>query len=567
MEFGQEATTDRRITPPSEPLNGRAAQMTENHSGGYVFKMDDLDRLTRLFSLGTEHGTCYVDDQRMKIENAQCISRLIESGRGAEVVKMAIDFSAEGRTAKMNGLMLAMAMCARQSIDPQTQRLCYEHLHEVCRTATHLFMFLTYYEAVSLGAGWGRTHRRAISNWYKRFGESPQQAKRLAVLVTKYKRRQGWSHRDVLRLAHTKPQTDDNGVTAIMKYIVKGFDLAKEALGLANNGLLEYLQAVETVRAQRDPNTINVAGVADIIREHRLVKEHIDTQLLQFADIWEALLEHMPMTAMIRNLGKMSSVGILTAGSRSEELIITRLRDLDILEKARIHPFNVLVALLTYKKGVGDIGKLAWTPNTAILQALDEAFYLTFKLVEPTNKRYLLAVDVSRSMFSGPVNGSSSVTPAMAAVALSLVTARTERRCEVVCFSADLVPVAIGPHMKLPDVESAMRNVSSGTTDCSLPMLYALKHKKKFDVFIVYTDNENNDGYIHPAHELQEYRTWSGITDAKLIVCAMSVTDFSIADPNDVNMMDMPGFNWNGPDVMRSFIVNNRHHLQHPPDI
>ena len=563
MEFGQEVGTDRRITPPTEPLNGRAYEMTENHSDGYVFKVDDLDRLARLFSLGTENGTYYVGDDRMKIENAQCISRLIESGRGAEVVQMTVDFSAEGRTAKMNGLMLAMAMCARQSIDPQTRRLCYEDLPKVCRTPTHLFMFITYYEAVSVGAGWGPTHRKAISNWYKRFAESPQQAKQLAMFVTKYRSRHGWSHRDVLRLTHTKPQTDDNGVAAIMKYIMKGFDIAKEALVLANNGLLEFFQAVEDVRAQRDPNTVNVDGVANVIREHRLVREHIDTQLLQFPDIWEALLEHMPMTAMLRNLGKMSSVRMLTAGSRSEELVTTRLRDLDILKKARIHPFNVLVALLTYKKGEGDIGKLAWTPNTAILQALDETFYQTFKLVEPTNKRYLLAVDVSRSMYSGPVNG-SSITPAMAAAALSLVTARTERQCEVVCFSADLVPVAIGPHMTLPEVESAMRNVSSGTTDCSLPMRYALKHKKKFDVFIVYTDNENNRGYIHPAEELQEYRAWSGITDAKLIVCAMSVTDFSIADPNDVNMMDMPGFDWNGPDVMRSFIVNNRHHLQHP---
>ncbi|KAK2178552.1 hypothetical protein NP493_539g02020 [Ridgeia piscesae] len=542
----------RTIVPPTEPMS---RGQVKNHDGGYVYKVDDLVRLARLFCLGTEAGTYYVGDEKMKLENAQCIIRLIESGRGDEVVKMAVEYSVEGRTAKQQGLLLAMAICARQSTDPDTKRLAYEHLHEVCRIPTHLFIFLTYCEALSNGTGWGRAHRRAIANWYLRFQESPQEARRLAMLVTKYKSRNGWSHQDVLRLSHPKPRHDGetNGVTAILKYVVKGFELAKD--DLAASHLLDYIQAVEDVKAQRDPNAVHVSGLADIIREHRLVREHINTQLLQFPEVWEALLEHMPITAMIRNLGKMSSIGMLTRGSSHERTITSKLENLEALKKARIHPFNVLVALLIYKKGKGDEGKLTWTPNTAVLQALDNAFYLTFKLVEPTNKRYLLAVDVSGSMYFGPVNGCKSITPGMAAAALSLVTARTERQCEIVGFSHELVPLAIGDHMKLPEVENEMRKMRMGRTDCSLPMQYALQHKKKFDVFIVYTDNETNCGYIHPAESLREYRKWSGISDAKLIVCAMSVTDFSIADPDDANMMDMPGFDTNGPEVMKTFVM------------
>ena len=405
----------KTITPPTEPIS---QQQVKNHDGGFVYKVDDLVRLARLFCLGTEGGTYYVGDEEMKLENAQCILRLIQAGHGAEVVKMAVEYSVEGRTAKQQGLMLAMAICARQSIDPQTKRLCYEHLHEVCRIPTHLFIFLTYCEGLSAGTGWGRAHRRAIANWYLRFQESPQEARRLAMLVTKYRNRNGWSHQDVVRLAHPKPRPDNetHGVTAVLKYVVKGFERAKD--DLESTQLLEYFQAVEDVRAQRDPNGINVSGLADIIREHRLVREHINTQLLQFPDIWEALLEHMPITAMIRNLGKMSSIGMLTRGSSHERTITNKLENLEALKKARIHPFNVLVALLTYKKGKGDVGSLTWSPNRAVLQALDDAFYLTFKLVEPTNKRYLLAVDVSGSMYFGPVNGCKSITPGMAAAAL-----------------------------------------------------------------------------------------------------------------------------------------------------
>ncbi|KAI0224559.1 60 kDa SS-A/Ro ribonucleoprotein [Lamellibrachia satsuma] len=553
------------ITPQTEPLSER---QVENHNGGYVYQVDDLVRLARLFCLGTEGGTYYIGDEQLKVENAQCITRLIESGRGNEVVNMAVEYSVTGRTSRQNGLMLAMAMCARQSVDPDTKKLCYEHLHEVCRIPTHLFMFLCYCEALSTGTGWGRAHRRAISKWYLGCRESPQEAKRLAMLVTKYKTRNGWSHQDVVRLAHpnTNQGINDNGVTAILKYIVKGFDASKK--DLENSGLLEYIQAVEDVKAQRDPDTINVSGLADMIRQHHLMREHVNTQLLKFPDIWAALLECMPMTAMIRNLGKMSSIGMLTPGSSHEQKITTKLRDENNLKMARIHPFSILIASLTYKKGHNDLESLSWSPNKAILQVLDDVFYLTFKQVEPTNKRYLLAVDVSGSMYNGQVNGCNSITPGMAAAALSLITARTERQCEIVGFSQKMVPIGIGDHMKLPDVMSAMRTISADTgdveipaaemsmTDCSLPLQYALQHKKKFDVFIVYTDNEPNCGYIHPAEELQEYRTWSGIADAKLIVCAMSITDFSIADPDDANVMNMPGFDTSSPKVMSTFIMD-----------
>ena len=171
--------------------------------------------------------------------------------------------------------------------------------------------------------------------------------------------------------------------------------------------------------------------------------------MLNFPDIWEALLEHMPMTAMIRNLGKMSAIGMLSPGSSHEATITSRLGDIGALRKAMMHPFTVLVALLTYTRGKGERGCLTWSPNKAILEALDSAFYLTFTLVEPTNKRYLLAVNVSSSMFGGSVNGCSGISPGTVAAALALVIARTEPLCEIVAFSNAMVPLEVGPHMKL----------------------------------------------------------------------------------------------------------------------
>ena len=96
--------------------------------------------------------------------------------------------------------------------------------------------------------------------------------------------------------------------------------------------------------------------------------------------VWAALLENMPMTAMIRNLGKMSAIGLLKPLSAHAATVCKRLKNETLLKKARIHPFNVLLALKTYKNGRGDKGKLQWEVNQTIVQALDAAFYSSFKV-------------------------------------------------------------------------------------------------------------------------------------------------------------------------------------------
>lgn len=86
------------------------------------------------------------------------------------------------------------------------------------------------------------------------------------------------------------------------------------------------------------------------------------------------------MTAMIRNLGKMTNIGVLAPLSEGATKVCDMLRNEKSLKDARVHPFNILLALKQYQAGQGEKGKLTWTPNQAIVTALDEAFYLAFKV-------------------------------------------------------------------------------------------------------------------------------------------------------------------------------------------
>lgn len=112
--------------------------------------------------------------------------------------------------------------------------------------------------------------------------------------------------------------------------------------------------------------------------------------------VWFNLLCKMPLTALIRNLGKMSSLGMFEdkenhQGTEIALKVSEWLKDEDRLQKARIHPFNVLVALKTYESGHGDKGSNSWVANKVIVEALNDAFYKSFKVLSSCSVKSFLA--------------------------------------------------------------------------------------------------------------------------------------------------------------------------------
>jgi 60 kDa SS-A/Ro ribonucleoprotein len=108
-------------------------------SGGFSWAVDDMQRLRRFLCLGSEGGTYYQGEKELGIENAKAVLKLIETGRGTEVVATIKTYSIEGRTSKQNPIMFALALCAK-STDLPTKQAAYASLSDICRIPTHLFM-------------------------------------------------------------------------------------------------------------------------------------------------------------------------------------------------------------------------------------------------------------------------------------------------------------------------------------------------------------------------------------------------------------------------------------------
>lgn len=365
----------------------------------------------------------------------------------------------------------------------------------------------------------------------------------LAYQLIKYQQRDKWSHRDLLRLAH--PKTDDPSLNALLQWATHGWpDVGAEP---HDNPDLQMVWAAEQAKRATESKT-----VAGLIRQFRLPREAVPTQMLTDKDVWAALLEDMPLTAMIRNLATMTKIGVLTDFSAATGLVENALRDTERLRKSRVHPVQVLAALKTYAQGRGDRGNSTWIPVRRVMDALDSAFYATFGNIEPTGKRWLLGLDVSGSMSGTVVNGISGLSCHDAQATMAMATAAVETQWAAVAFDTSLYPLTISPRQRLDDVVKAVSKVGHGGTNCALPILGATQQNIPIDVFAIFTDSETWQGNIHPVQAIQQYRRKTGIP-AKLIVVAMASNNVSIADSTDAGMLNIVGFDAAAPALMADF--------------
>ena len=518
-------------TVQTQPIFGREAEQVQNSAGGFVFAVTPEQQFMRFLILGTEGGSYYASEKAATLENAKNIQSVLTL-LGNRAVDMIVEVSTAepARAPKNDPAIFALAMAA---VNPSTRTEALAALTSVCRIPTHLFTFLEAYQA--LGGGWGRLTKRIVSNWYLE-----KDPKSLAYALTKYQNRNGWTNRDVLRLAH--PKTGDAVKNSILHWAVNGTtnDLGSEAEA--------YIAACSLCLSGK----LNTSELVKMIVQWKLPFEVVPPQERTKAEVWEALLGHMPMTAMIRNLATMTRVGLLAPMKSSVEVVASKINPTS-LAKARMHPLNILSAMKTYQSGCSVRGDSTWTPVPAVVDLLENAFYQSFSTIEPMNKRTLIALDISGSMTWAEIAGLPGLTPRIASAAMSMAFVRTEPQVHVTGFSTSLMDLTFMRKTEsLTGVLKAMENLPFGGTDCSLPMIYAAKNKMEVDVFQVYTDSETYAGSIHPSQALAQYRQKMGI-NAKLVVCGMVSNGFTIADPRDVGMIDVVGADSSLPDIIREF--------------
>lgn len=532
-------------TPQTEPSDPRQVQ---NSAGGFVFQISKWERLQRFLVLGSDSNTFYATAQKLTKDNAACVLECLK-GDGPLAVSVIGELSQAGRAPKNDAAIFALALALVHG-DEATKRAARLWVPLVCRTGTHLFQLVS---ALNALGGWGRGTKSAVARWY--LDKAPAQ---LAYQLLKYQSREGWSHRDVMRLAH--PKTKHAPTNAVLRWAVdreaRGERVVKRGKGEAASSVTyaapEALPPLLIAYDELLQPGIEKARVVELVTKHRLTHEMVPGQWKDDREVWEALLGHMPIGALIRNLGQLTARGLLADGSVWANHAALALANQAHLKAGRIHPISVLSALRTYQSGRGVRGKLTWQPVKRVVDALEAAFYMSFGTLEPTNKSTLLALDVSGSMTVGTIGGVPGLTPREAAAAMAMVVARTEPKHAIVAYSSQIIHLPIRADMRLGQVMDMTADLPFQSTDCAQPFLWAMAHSLRFEATVSITDNESFAGRVHVHEALRRYRVL--VPESKFVAVAMTATEFSVAEPGDRHSLNIAGFDSAAPAVIADFI-------------
>jgi len=540
-------------TAQSRPIPGRA--QVRNAAGGYVFAQDLWTKVEDFLILGTTGGTYYVSADQLTVGNVDVLLQaVIEDGPRLVSILTEISAARPPRAPKPRPALFALAVAAAKG-DPVTVQAVKAAFPQVVRTTDHLAMFFGYWKnlAGKAGAGdrrpspvTGRAMRTTLASFF-----TADDIHQVAFRALKARQRatpagEAMALQDIIRIAHPA------GPTPAHRTLI-GW-LAGRVSDVDAQAVVPDVDDFLVAQAVTSP-----ADAVRVIRDRRVPWEFLPTDVLADKDVWTELAETVGLSALIRNLARMTRIGTLAPFAEVNSAVVNRLTDGDELTRARVHPMDLYLALKAYASGHSqpDRRKTAqdWQPVGQIVDALADAYELSFGAVQPSGKRLLVAVDSSGSMTqwaqvvsSGfPLGSGYEVANAIAAM-----LARIEGK------NVHVIDVDTAVHRSKVTPKTSLRELatwrgSGGGTDLSLPFSWALARRLSVDGIVVLTDNETWAGRQHPIQALDGYRR-SVNPQVRVVVVSMTATGMRIADPADVGVLNVAGLDASLPQIITGFI-------------
>ncbi len=514
-------------TPQNQPIPGR--DMIQGASGGYMFRAGIWQSLRRCLLIGTAQSTYYAGKHDLTEDFASLLMSAIAEDPAR--VAQEIVYASDGRSINNSAPILALVLLSMGETQAAKQAFL-EIFPQVIRTGSHFYEWLSYTKSMR---GFGKVIREAGQAWLSR-----EDVKGLAYQLLKYQQRQGFSHRDALRLFHVKPTSDDHD--ALFKWVLNGWDDLPKRFApdhpMAQIWWYEWLK--------RNPKQSHEA-----IKQGRLTHEMAAPVGKMDTRAWQLLFNDMPIGALLRNLGSLTELGVLRVDTKENlTQVAAVLKNKDRLRKGRIHPIDVLKALKTYQSG-GQVGRTAktWTPVPRIVDILESALELSFEALEPTGKVFMHAIDVSGSMSYYSVS-SIGLTCCEVATTMALASAKAEHNYMIRGFATDFRDLKITAK---DSFSSAMQKASSqnfGATDASVAYDWMIKNRFKADVICFWTDCESWAGRRHPSQALADYRAKVN-PNAKAVYVTLAPNQITLADPTDPHSWDLAGFDPGAPRLIQ----------------
>ena len=236
------------------------------------------------------------------------------------------------------------------------------------------------------------------------------------------------------------------------------------------------------------------------------------------------------------------------------ELVAKRLADPEAIAKARVFPYQLLMAYMNY------------TGHVAIKEALQDAMELAVQNVPTIEGDVAIAVDVSGSM-NNPVTGlrGTATSAARCVDVASLFAAcvlRKNPRAAVLPFNGAVLGISLNPRDSIVTNAQKLAALCYNGTNCSAPLEFLNGHKTKVDAVIYFSDNESwrDHSSFLPSTTTGMQQQWQILKarcpKAKL-VCLDLVAIGTTQAKTQKDTLNIGGFNDNVFGLIADFVSGN----------
>lgn len=269
---------------------------------------------------------------------------------------------------------------------------------------------------------------------------------------------------DIIKMIHPKPQTASRA--ALYGYFV-GREFDATALPLVVREFETFKKAPKGERKDA-PN--------------------VPFQMLTALDLgtaeWTAIARHAGWQMTRMNLNTFARHGVFDQAGLPN-LVAERLRNPQLIRRARVFPYQLMTAYTMTDKGVPKV----------VREALQDAIEIAISNVPKIEGKVYVFPDVSGSMGSAATGNRKGATSAVRCLDIAALMAaailRQNPEAEVIPFSDDVVACELNPRDSIVTNARKLAALPSGGTNCSAPLAELNKRKAKGDLVIYVSDNES----------------------------------------------------------------------------
>jgi len=235
----------------------------------------------------------------------------------------------------------------------------------------------------------------------------------------------------------------------------------------------------------------------DIVREYELFKKDrsrevpdVPFQMLTALELgaseWTAIARRAPWQMTRMNLNTFARHGVFRVEGMGK-LIADRLRDEKAIAKARVFPYQLLIAYAMAKTNAEIPGE--------VCDALQDAMEIAIANVPAIEGRVFVCPDVSGSMLSPLTGHRAGATTAVCCVDVAALVAaavlRKNPAAEVLPFECDVVNVNLNSRDSVMTNAAKLAAIGGGGTNCSAPLAQLNRRKATGDLVIFVSDYES----------------------------------------------------------------------------